>query len=362
VRHAYGPFAGFVIGWVDWLSFVADIALKAVVVTEFTALLFPEISPWKTSLAIIVTSLFAALQLRGIALGAKIQQIAAAGVAIIILGFSLALYIAEPVLVDDSVTVPARQTGLGAWSLIVATIIFAYDGWLYGCYFTGEIKGGGGAVARASIKGLVFVIVLYVLLNGALVWSVPLPSLAGHDLALAQALDLAVSPAAGIAVIVAAILILLAHQNLLYMGSSRILYALAVDGLASERARAVGRRGNPLFAVLLSWAVSVGLILVGGFNFLLYLCVFFFVSIYLVLIAGVIILRRRKPESERPYRAWGHPYSTVVCLAGWTIVVVLQAFTEPETALYALIMMAVSWPVYRILIKFKKDENETPYL
>ena len=51
VRHAYGPFAGFVIGWVDWLSFVADIALKAVVVTEFTALLFPEISPWKTSLA-----------------------------------------------------------------------------------------------------------------------------------------------------------------------------------------------------------------------------------------------------------------------------------------------------------------------
>ena len=335
-------------------SVLLSLRIRSVVPVVAASCPLLTLSPAKSQFVPEITSLFAALQLRGIALGAKIQQVAAAGIAIIILGFSLALFIAEPVLIDDSVAVPARQTGLGAWSLIIATIIFAYDGWLYGCYFTGEIKGGGGAVARACIKGLVFVIVLYVLLNGALVWSVPLSSLAGHDLALAQALELAVSPAAGIAVIVAAILILLAHQNLLYMGSSRILHALAVDGLALKTARAVGRRGNPLFAVLLSWAVSVGLILVGGFNFLLHLCVFFFISIYLVLVAGVIILRRRKPETERPFRAWGHPYSTAACLAGWLMIVIFQAVSEPKTALYALIMIAVSWPVYRLLVKTRK--------
>ena len=45
VRHAYGPFSGFVIGWADWVSFTADIAIKAVVIVEFTAILFPEVQP-----------------------------------------------------------------------------------------------------------------------------------------------------------------------------------------------------------------------------------------------------------------------------------------------------------------------------
>ncbi len=67
VRHAYGPFSGFVIGWADWLSYCANIAVKAVVLMEFVALLFPSTIPWATSLGILVTSLFAALQLRGIA-------------------------------------------------------------------------------------------------------------------------------------------------------------------------------------------------------------------------------------------------------------------------------------------------------
>ncbi|MCP4657345.1 MAG: amino acid permease, partial [bacterium] len=59
VRRAYGPFPGFVIGWVDWLSFVADIALKAVVVTEFAALLIPAMGQWQTPMAIMVSSVFA---------------------------------------------------------------------------------------------------------------------------------------------------------------------------------------------------------------------------------------------------------------------------------------------------------------
>ena len=354
VRHAYGPYTGFVIGWIDWLSFAGDIALKAVVVMEFIALLLPATEPWHTPLSILVTSVFAALQLRGIALGAKIQQLAAVGMAIIIVGFSLMLLLAEPTVVSETDSVPVIKTGLGAWSLVVATIIFTYDGWLYAAYFSGEVKGGSGAVARECIKGLGFVIILYVLLNSALVWSVPLSSLAGNDLALARALELAVSPAAATIVVVAAIMILLVHQNLAYMGAPRILHALSVDGLASRRAKIVGRSGNPLFAVLVTWVLSVGLIMIGGFEFLLHLCVFFFVIIYVVLIAGVVILRRRKPGSERSYRAWGHPYSTAVCLIGWTIVTLFQAVSEPDTALYALIMMAVSWPVYRFLIKLRK--------
>ena len=348
IRRAYGPYAGFIIGWADWLSFAADLALKAVVIMEFVAILFPESAAWSTPLAIIVTTVFAAIQLRGISLGALIQEIATSLIGLVIVVLSLVLLFVEAPLGSATKMMPANNA-LGDWSLVIATIIFTYDGWLYASYFSGEIKGGAGAAARSCIKGVALVIALYMLLNLALVKSTGLAALAGSDLALARALELATFPAAGNMIVIAAILILLSHQNLEYMGGPRILHALAVDGLAMRRAQKIGKGGNPIYAIVITWLLAVGLILIGGFEFLLVLCVFFFVPIYLAMIVGVLILRRREPDSERPYRAWGHPYSTFVCLIGWTIVTLFQAYVERETALYAVAMLAVSWPVYRYL-------------
>lgn len=351
VRRAYGPFPGFIIGWVDWLTFVADIALKAIVATEFAALLIPAMAPWQTPLAIMVSSLFAGLQLGGVALGAKIQQIAAAVMALVLIGFTLALLFTELGMSSSETPVAEAAHGLGAWSLVIASIIYTYDGWSNAAYFSGEIKGGSGAVARACIKGVVIIMLLYVLLLAALAWKVPLASLADEELALASALEMAVSPQAANIVLVTAIVILLAHQNLLYMSTPRILQALAVDGLAAKRAGEISKGGNPIFAVLLSWGLSVGLIMIGGFEFLLHLSVFFYLFIYVVLIAGVIILRSRQPDTERPYRAWGHPWSTYLCLLAWLLIGLFQAVSEIDTVLYAAIMVAMSWPVYRGLVQ-----------
>ena len=354
IRRAFGPYPGFVIGWLDWLSFVPDIALKAVVITEFVAILFPDTTEWRIPLAIMVTTAFAAFQLRGIALSALIQEFVTAAIGLFVIGLALSLFfVASPGIA--STTSVSANTGLSNWSLAIAVIIFTYDGWLYGAYFSGEIKGGAGTVARSCIKSVVIVIALYMLLNIALVKSVGLAALAGSDIALARALELAMSPAAGSVIVVAAILILLSHQNLSYMGAPRVLHALSVDGLAVQRAQKVSKGGNPVFAVLLTWLLTVALIMIGDFKFLILLSVFLFVPLYLVLIVGVLILRKREPDAERPYRAWGHPYSTIVCLVGWTIVTLFQAYVERETALYAVAMVAVSWPVYQYLTRKRQS-------
>jgi APA family basic amino acid/polyamine antiporter len=185
----------------------------------------------------------------------------------------------------------------------------------------------------------------------ALAWKVPLASLAGNELALAGALEMVVSPLASKVVLAVAIMMLLAHQNLLYMSAPRILQALAVDGLAVRRAGEISKGGNPIFAVLLSWGLSVGLIMVGGFEFLLHLSIFFFLFLYVVVIAGVLILRLREPDADRPYRAWGHPWSTITCLFAWLLIALFQAVNEVEAAVYAAIMVAISWPVYRGLVR-----------
>jgi APA family basic amino acid/polyamine antiporter len=350
IRRAYGPYAGFVIGWADWLTYAADLALKAVVITEFVAILFPESAPWSTPLAITVTSIFAAIQLRGIGLCSFIQQFATAAIGLFVIGLSLTLFFVESTGAGAANAVPADNS-LGNWSLVIAIIIFTYDGWLYASYFSGEIRGGAGVVARSCIKGMVVVVVLYMLLNLSLVTSVGLTSLAGSNLALARALELAINPTAGSIIVFASILILLSHQNLGYMSGPRVLQALAVDGLAVRQAQTIGEGGNPIFAILATWLVAVCLILLGGFEFLLLFSVFLFVPLYLALIVGILILRKREPDAERPYRAWGHPFSTFVCLLGWAAVTLFQAYVERETALYAVAIVALSWPAYKYLTR-----------
>jgi APA family basic amino acid/polyamine antiporter len=214
-------------------------------------------------------------------------------------------------------------------------------------------------VARGCVKGAVIVMLLYVFLVAAMAWKVPLASLAGKELALASALEMVVSPLASTAVLVTAIIILLAHQNLLYMSTPRILQAMAVDGLAIRRAGEISKGGNPIFAVLLSWGLSVGLIMIGGFEFLLHLTVFFYLFTYVVVIVGVIILRSRQPDADRPYLAWGHPWTTYFCLVGWLFISLFQAVVEIHTAAYAAIMVAISWPVYRAIVRSRSNETET---
>jgi APA family basic amino acid/polyamine antiporter len=91
--------------------------------------------------------------------------------------------------------------------------------------------------------------------------------------------------------------------------------------------------------------------MIGDFESLLHLCIFFYMFIYVVLIAGVLILRSRQPEADRPYRVWGHPWSTYICLLVWLLIALFQAVAEIETAAYAAIMVAISWPVYRHLVR-----------
>jgi APA family basic amino acid/polyamine antiporter len=195
--------------------------------------------------------------------------------------------------------------------------------------------------------------VLYIGLNAVLAFTVPLNQLAGQELALAHALDITWGAGTGTFVLVAAVFILMAHQNGNYMTAPRTLYALSMDGFGLGKAKRVNKRGNPIFAVLLTWMVAVALILAGGFEYLLNLSAMFYIVLYVAVMFGVFILRRKEPETERPYRAWGHPYTTVICITGWTLITGFMAYTAPTSALSALLMTGASVPVYLVLAKLR---------
>ena len=356
VRKAYGPYPGFLIGWADWLSYSATLALKVAVLVEYLSLLLPGIAGWKTSVAVVIITIFGTLQLSSVRLGAGIQQVAAMGMGITVVGFSIALVVGGPADVVLEATVPTA-IGLSDYGLVAAAIIFTYAGWIGATYFGSEINGGSGVVARACVKSVAIILVLYVALNAALAYSVPLQALAGHELALSAALELVFGSGAATVVIVIAILILLAHLNLNFMQAPRILHALSSDGFGTQLASNIGQGGNPVFAVMLTWMLSVILLLSGGFEFLLNLNVLFFIFIYLALLIGVVILRKREPDLERPFQAWGHPVTTVICILGWAVVSIFMTVSAPESALSAAFMFLISIPIYLALVRYRGNST-----
>jgi len=348
VSNAFGPYAGFLLGWTDWLGNCAAASLKAVVLMEYLALLDPGLRPLMVPGALLINSAFAVLQLAGVRAGGRVFQVASACFALILVGFSLALLFGDaPAAAPGAASNVIHTAPTWAhYGIVIAGVVFTYDGWVGASYYSGEVVGGGRAAALGSLRGVLLVIGLYLLLNGLLVANVPLAALQGNELALAGALDFLYGQGSGTFIILAAVFILTAHQNVQYMAASRVLYALSVDGLGTRKATGVSENGSPTGAVLLSWALMSALILAGGFRFLLNMCALLFMVGYVAMVLGVFRMRSRAPDLQRPYTARGFPATGLVCLVGWIVIAVFVGIMDLKSSAWSLALAAISAPVY----------------
>jgi APA family basic amino acid/polyamine antiporter len=124
------------------------------------------------------------------------------------------------------------------------------------------------------------------------------------------------------------------------------MYAMSVDGLGTDRATGVSERGTPTGALVITWLTMGALILAGGFVFLLSLTTFLFIVTYIATLIGVFRLRRKEPDIDRPYRAWGFPGVAVVCIVVWSAMAIFIGVMQPESVAFAIGMVAISGPAY----------------
>jgi APA family basic amino acid/polyamine antiporter len=131
--------------------------------------------------------------------------------------------------------------------------------------------------------------------------------------------------------------------------ATRVLFAMSRDGLFASRAATVNKGGTPTFALFLSGAITVLFILFGKtFETVITVCAFFFVANYVLSFISVFVLRHREPDKPRPYRAWGHPWTTGVALVGSTAFLIGAIVSDRRNSVYALLLLAVSYPVFRL--------------
>jgi basic amino acid/polyamine antiporter, APA family len=313
-RRAFGDVVGFAVGWTDWLTYCAVLGYVSIGLAEFAAMVWPSLSGSVTWVAIAALVGFVALQWAGVRVSSRFQEITTAVKCAAFLAL-VAAALMSPAHAAAVGPMPGPLTLAGVIAAVQAVVI-TYGGWQSALYFTEEDLDPARNLPRAMIGGVLSVIVIYTLVNVALLAVLPMATLAQSTLPAADAAD-AIAGARGRQVItIVSLLSLPPLLNAIIMIGTRILYALGRDGLMPSSAAAVNSRGTPGAATLVTTVVAVALIATGTFQRLAAMTSFFLAMNYAVCCLAIFALRRREPAADRPFRAWGYPWSAAIVLVG----------------------------------------------
>lgn len=354
VHRAMGNYPGFVVGWSDWLSTCGTLAVISIVVGEYASVLIPGLAGRNKLVALAVVLLFAALQWRGIRWGSFTQNLTSILKTLIFAAIAIAAFtLGGKTDAGASTTAPHGVALFGALIIAMQSVLYTYDGWYGVIYFGEEVRDPKRDVIRSMFGGVLAVVAIYLVVNLAYVYVLPMSQLAGESLA-AGAVAREIFGAYGDKTIrVLAILSLLSTVNAYTLTSPRILYAMSCDRLFPHAAARVNQGGTPTITLLISTVVAVLFISFRSFEQVLAALAFFFVANYTMAYISLIVLRRREPNLPRPYRAWGYPWTTLVVLLGSIAflvgAVISDRVSHKRDSLFALVILAASVPIYLIV-------------
>jgi APA family basic amino acid/polyamine antiporter len=402
LREAYNPLVGFLYGWTTFLVIqTGTIAAVGVAFAKFTGLIVPWFSEKHIlasvfglqisaaqALAIVSIIALTYLNMRGLRTGKTIQGIftvtktAALG-GLILLGFVV------------GANAVATKANLGAfwkasWThmagghvvsveplagiMLLAAIgaamvgsLFASDEWYTVTYIAGEVKNPKRNIPLSLVLGAGIVILLYFLANVAYVVTLPVhgspeaADVVGRGIQVAQfdrvgtaAAEMIFGPAA--AIIMAALIMISTFgcNNGLILSGARVYYAMAKDGLFFGATGKLNRKSVPGTALVVQCAWASLLCLSGTYSELLDYVVFAVLIFFVLVVSGIFILRKKRPDWERPYKAWGYPVvPALYVLAAAAIAVDLLIFKTKFTS-RGLLIVLLGIPVYFLRKTFAK--------
>jgi amino acid transporter len=242
---------------------------------------------------------------------------------------------------------------VGALGLALVAVLWAYDGWNDLVMVSGEIKDPQRNVFRSLFWGMAVIVVLYLGANVAYLYAIPAQEMPRAE-RVAEAAVSGVLGSRGASVVSGIILVsILGALNGSILSGARIPYAAAADGLfPAPLARVHPRRLTPVVSLVAQGFMACALIVVftafgiGHFDAITDMVIFAEWAFYGMCAAGVILLRRRRPDLPRPYRAWGYPWAQVafVVCAAWLFVNSLAE--APKQSGIGLMLILLGIPAY----------------
>lgn len=245
-RRAYGEFGGFLVGWSDWLLRTSSMAYLAVALTEYAAGVFSYNPGVITPAAIAVLIFFTAFHWVGLRVGSRAQEIMSLFKVLAFFVIITACFLFNPKLSVASSAKPPLLSDpkllFVAIALSMQSILGTYSGWHAPVYFSEENTDPTKSIPRSLFTGVAFVMVIYVLVNLAILHALPMSKLAGSKLAAADAAQLIFGGYSSQIVTGIMLVSLLGIINASFLFTPRVMFALSRDGLFSFRCKDKYRR------------------------------------------------------------------------------------------------------------------------
>lgn len=391
LKEAYNPLIGFLYGW----SFFAviqtgTIAAVGVGFAKFAgyfipALAWEEVNTFKVIglnihyaqlVAIMLIVFLTFINTKGIRAGKIIQTIFTSTKLLSLFGLIIAGFIAfkwdvwqanwkDPWTMQhltktgSTINFEPLLTGaaLGAMASAMVGSIFSSDAWNNVTFIAGEIKNPKRNIGLSLFFGTLLVTVIYILTNVVYLATVPLHELAfAKDNRVALSASEAIFGSSGTIIIAAMIMIsTFGCNNGLILAGARVYYTMANDKLFFKQAGKLNKNSVPEWALWIQCIMACALCLSGRYGDLLDMVSFVVVFFYILTIAGIFILRKKYPDADRPYKAFGYPVLPVIYILFAVSFCVLLLIYKPDFALYGLGITIIGIPLYYLAVSNKNS-------
>jgi APA family basic amino acid/polyamine antiporter len=359
VKRAFGNYAGFLTGWFDYITYAIAPAYFCIVISEYSIVLFPSLKGYNIIIAIGFLVLFVLLHMGGVKNGSISQRIMSVVKVLFFIGLIISCFVFSSGVhpVEDRATGNTIIQG-GLFMAIIKSlqlVIGTYDGWMSVCFFAEEDKDPAKNIPRSLFTGAVIVLLIYVLVNIAILSVLPVGSLAHSPLAASDAARVIFGDAGAVLITVIALFSIISILNAHMMIPARILFGLSRDGFFINKGTSVNKGGTPVAALLFSSLLSLILIVIGSFEQLFALGAFMAITVLGLTFASLIRLRLKEPQLHRPYHSPGYPWTTIIVLLITIGLLTGFAFSDTRNLLFIIGIIIISYPAFLLITRINSN-------
>ena len=313
--RAYGSWAGYLFGW-SQLVIVrpGDIALMAFVFARYAQTLYAPFDGVRLTYAVAAVVALTAINVLGVREGKWTQNVLT-----VIKALGLLAIFAAGLLAPGQPPTPVESGSvtMGGFQLALILVLFTYGGWNEMAYVAAEVKRPERNIVRGLVIGTAAVAALYMLVNSSFLHALGHPKMSASQAVAVETLTTVVPDMASRAISVLICISALGAVNGLIFTGARISYALGADHVSFRRlGRWDGRRGTPVWALVVQGCLSLAIVLVAGsfIDTILYTAPVVWVF-FLATGLSVFVLRHKEPQTLRPYKVSGYPLTAMIFCA-----------------------------------------------
>ena len=381
LHEAFGPAAAFLTGWTSFVAgFSGAIATSAVVMVFYLGRFVPaaaDRAPWlvapivpgvlaltvspQTVTAVAIIVAMACIHVRGVGPGRIVGNLLASlKVTALVLFMAIGFSFGAGSLSHLRESAPVAPAG---WLLALIPVMFTYSGWNAAAYVAEEVRDPGRNVPRALALGTGAVIGIYLLLNALYLYVIPASELAGINGSVLDVIaQRLLGGAAGAIMGIVSIVSLAASISAMTFAGPRVYFAMARDRLFFARAGVVhSRYRTPAAAIVAQATWSSLLVLTATADALVNYTGFAIILFSGVAVVALFVLRRKEPDAERPFRAWGYPIVPALYAIASVAILANGLYRAPGPTGTGALIMAAGLPIYAIFrSKNPNPKSQTP--